>query len=115
MIVTRTRSKLTCLILAGAVFASGCLHSTRLVTEPEGANVTVNGQFLGPSPVIYQDRGGVPKTYYIKIEKPGYKTIETGVDSVYKADIHLLALLAAIFGYFFTAELEDNYKFILQQ
>lgn len=103
------------LVTAAAVLASGCLHTTRIVTEPEGANVTVSGQFLGPSPVLYQDRSGAPKSYFLKIEKPGYKTVETTVDSVYKADIKLLFLIPGIFPYFFTAELEDQYKYILQQ
>lgn len=108
-------SKLVAVAVALSVFTSGCLHSTRIVTDPEGANVTINGQFQGPAPIVFQDRSGAPRTYYVKVEKPGYKTLDLTVDSVYKADIKLLFILAGIFPYFFTAELEDNYKFILQQ
>ncbi len=110
-----TLARTFAVVLAAAVLGTGCLHTARIVTEPEGANVTINGQFKGPSPILFQDRSGTPRTYYVKIEKPGYKTLDLTIESVYKADIKLLLLIPGIIPYFFTAELEDSYPFTLQQ
>ena len=94
--------------------AVSCAHTTRFATDPEGAMVSVNGRPVSVSPAIYMSRSGVPSTYFVKVEKEGYKTQELTLESSYRADISLLLLLAAIVPYFFSARLEDEYKMPLQ-
>jgi hypothetical protein len=55
----------------------------------------------------------VPKPYFFRVEKPGYKPFEGKIESSYRADISLFLLLAAIVPYFFSARLEDEYNFTL--
>ena len=97
------------------ILASGCAHSVRINTEPEGADVSVNGVYLGKSPVIHHERSGFPKNYFVKVEKDGFKKMDTALQATYKADVSLLLLLPGIIPYFFTADLEDTYNFHLQR
>ena len=90
------------------------MHTTHIKTEPVGADITINGQYQGASPVRFHDRSGIPKMYYFKISKRGYREIETSIEQVYKADLSLLLLVVGIFPYFFSATLEDEYVFKLQ-
>ena len=103
------------LTVIALILASGCAHSVRINTEPEGADVSVNGVYLGKSPVIHNERSGFPKSYFVKIEKDGFKKMDTALVSTYKADITLLLLIPGIVPYFFTADLEDTYNFHLQR
>ena len=65
-----------CLLLL-AVLVAGCgSHYTHIYSEPQGAKVFVDGQFIGKTPCVYNDArslGG--KSYTFKVKKKGYKTI----------------------------------------
>lgn len=91
----------------------GCLQTTRINTDPPGAQITLNGAPLGETPVYYNTRAGIPKTYFLEIEKRGCKKVETKLESAYRADISLGLLIPGIVPYFFSARLEDDYKYSL--
>ena len=93
----------------------GCLQTTRINSDPPGAHVSVNGAPFGKTPLYYRTRAGVPKTYFLEIVKPGYKPVETKVESNYRADASLALLLPGTVPYFFSARLEDDYKYSLIQ
>jgi len=94
----------------------GCSYNVAIMTNPEGAKVYVQGMYIGKSPATYRDRSGTPKTYMLKITKPGHKEINTVIDRNYKADISLLWLIPGIIPYFVgTAELEETYNFELER
>lgn len=101
------------LLAIGLVFAFGlsaCQHTTRMNTTPEGAEIYVNGIPIGETPVTYKSRSGFPQTYYVKIEKEGYKTLkDITIESQYRADESLVLLILGIVPYFFSARLEDQY------
>lgn len=46
-------------LLLGLSSFSGCAHSTRVLTVPEGAQVYVNGKSLGDSPTFFNERSGI--------------------------------------------------------
>lgn len=73
----------------------------------------LNGAPLGKTPIYYNTRAGIPKTYFLEIEKSGCKKVETKLESNYRADLSLALLIPGIVPYFFSARLEDDYKFIL--
>ncbi len=104
-------------LLTGMVFAvalGACSHTAQITTEPEGADIWVNGIYIGQTPTHYESRSGTPATYYVRIEKEGYKPIKAAtIESSYRADISLALLILAIVPYFFSARLEDQYKFDL--
>jgi hypothetical protein len=107
---TSVWSRVLVAVLGAAVLFSGCAHSARITTEPEDADVFVNGIPLGKSPRNFLSRSGLPTVYYVRIEKPGYKTLkDITIESTYRADASLVLLLFAIVPYFFSARLEDQY------
>lgn len=109
--------KFVAAILAGAMIAAGCSQTVRITTEPEGADVYVNNIYVGQTPTNWRTRSGVPDTAYVKIEKPGYETVNNAtIEKSYRADVQLLWLIAAIIPYFVvTARYEDDYIFHLKK
>ncbi len=100
-------------LLVVTLLLQGCLQTSRINTDPPGAHVSLNGAPLGKTPLYYSTRAGIPKTYFLEIDKPGYKRVETKVESNYRADVSLTLLLPGIVPYFFSARLEDDYKYSL--
>ncbi|MCA9471683.1 MAG: PEGA domain-containing protein [Nitrospirales bacterium] len=99
--------------LACVFLLQGCLQTSRINTDPPGAQIMLNGAPLGKTPIYYNTRAGIPKTYFLEIEKSGCKKVETKLESNYRADLSLALLIPGIVPYFFSARLEDDYKFIL--
>ena len=100
-------------VLVAFAICTSCAHTTQILTEPEGARVTVNGAPAGDTPTIYSSRSGFPRTYYVKIQKEGYENVELTLDSTYQADLSLLLLIPGIIPYFFSARLEKQYTYPL--
>lgn len=75
--------KLTPKILTGAltivlvVFAIGCTSLTVINSSPEGAKVFVDEQAVGLTPFTYSDTKIIGSSTYIRLEKEGYKTLNT--------------------------------------
>jgi hypothetical protein len=98
----------------------GCSHAVVIDTDPTGAEVRVNGEKLGTSPVTYTETTGWEKIYEIEASKPGYKTtrkqvkqtewnmpitIGSGIGAF--ACIYFLGL-PPILGLFFARQLPDR-------
>ena len=103
-------------LLALLPLALGCSYNVSIMSQPEGAGCYIQGMYVGETPVNFQARSGTPKTLMIKITKPGYKEINSVIESSYKADISLLWLIPGLIPYFVgTATLEDHYNFVLEK
>ena len=104
-------------IVVTLILLSACSFSTRINTEPEGADITVNGIYVGKTPTVYKYRSGTPATTYVEIKKKGYEDIRNGtIEKAYRADIQLLWLIPGLIPYFVgTARYEDDYVFHLQK
>lgn len=78
----------------------GCIsHDVQVHSVPQGAKVYVNGEFIGKTPCIYQDKrkagGG---TYEFKVEKEGYQTIKrTYKQKMNTEEVGLAGLFALVF------------------
>lgn len=110
------RSKALCALLALAIVTTpACTQNTRIITEPEGAEVKIDGLYLGQGPVTFISRSGFPDQAYVEITLDGYEPIKNGViKKSYRADLSLLLLLPGIIPYFFSARFEDDYRFVLK-
>lgn len=108
--------KILCVWLAvSVVLTPACAQSSRIITEPEGAEVEIDNIYIGQSPVTWTSRSGLPDQAYIKITKEGYEPVKNGIlKKTYRADLSLLLLLAGIVPYFFSARFEDDYRFALK-
>jgi hypothetical protein len=61
------------LFLVLFVFLASCSSSTRIISEPPGAVVVVNGQAVGETPYVYEDSKISFSKTLITLEKEGYK------------------------------------------
>jgi len=87
------------LILIGlASVFTGCVSSTMIQSEPAGAKVFINGEYYGETPIIMADSKLALTSTYIRLEKEGYRTLETVI--VRDEDIDFGAAIAGIFFYF---------------
>lgn len=111
------RSKALCVFLALAIVSTpACTQTTRIITEPEGAEIKVDGLYLGQGPVTFISRSGFPDQAYVEIAMDGYEPVKNGViKKSYRADLSLLLLLPGIIPYFFSARFEDDYRFALKR
>ncbi len=55
-------------------FTSGCTSHILINTEPDGAEVYVDGQYLGEAPVDFADSAIVGTTHLVEVKKEGYET-----------------------------------------
>ena len=88
------RNKLIPFVLIIAVL-SGCTSSTMIQTDPSNAEVYVNSEYIGESPVKYSDSKVAFSTNYLKIKKEGYETLTT--DFSRDENINILAGCAGFF------------------
>lgn len=75
---------------------SGCMSSTMIETQPKGAKVFLDNEYVGTSPVVMQDYKFATMSTYVRIEKDGYETIYTDICRDEEIDIG-----SAIAGFFF--------------
>jgi hypothetical protein len=103
------------ILLAAILASSSCAHSSRITSDPEGADVYINNIFIGQTPTNYRSRSSLPEPAYVRIEKKGFKPIKNAViEKALRADVSLLLLLPGIIPYFFSARFEDNYVFSMK-
>ena len=74
--------KIVSLILSLALIASfvSCKSSTTIRTEPEGADVYIDGVHMGKTPYEYSDLYPIFTESKLSISKPGYKLINTNLN-----------------------------------
>ncbi len=85
-------------ILFVIIIFSSCESSTQLVTDPPGANVYINGAYMGKTPMVMADKKLSMSTTYIAFEKEGYVPLETFI--VRDEDIDVGAAIGGIFLYY---------------
>lgn len=62
------------LILGLLVLTAGCTEKLLIRSVPPGAQVTLNGNIVGTTPMVYETRNPVPLAFHI--EKPGLPAAE---------------------------------------
>ena len=99
-----------------SIAASACSHRVTINSNPTGARVYVDNQFVGVTPASFVEKSGLAKEYQIRLEREGYRTVtaheKRGVNVVY-------AIFAVLFtcgaGLLWSFELEDHYDYSLER
>jgi hypothetical protein len=65
----------------------GCASSTLIQTQPPGARVYVNGAAVGTTPYTMTDTKIVGSTTAIRLELPGYQTLDTTISRNEELDV----------------------------
>lgn len=69
--------KSTALILAVTVLFGSCSSSTLIQSNPSGAKVYMNEEYMGVTPLSYSDTKIVGSTTSLRIEKEGFEPLYT--------------------------------------
>ena len=95
-------------------------QKTLFVSEPPGAQISVNGEVIGKTPCEYEYRAGTDKTYKIAVRKEHYQAVEKQftTDAIDKESRQKWLVAGLVWsplwlGAVFTKKLEDSYHFVL--
>lgn len=108
----KTLIAVLCLFLF--TFAS-CSSSTRIMSNPSGAQVYVGGNYMGNTPLVHTDKKIAGSSSSLRIEKEGYEPILGSIQK--NGDVNVGALIAGIFfliPLFWVVGYPDGYQFELQ-
>ncbi len=83
------------LMLAGLVFLSSCVSSTVISSEPPGAKLYINDEYMGLTPYTYSDTKITGMTNFVRLEKEGYEPLHTAFSRSEEADVG--AIVAGVF------------------
>ncbi len=84
-----------------------------MVTDPPGASIAT-GDGLVVRGEQLEAASGLPSSHVVRVSAPGFEPADFEVRLGYRADPSLLLLLAGIVPYFFSARLDDAYRFSLR-
>jgi hypothetical protein len=77
-------TKLTAVValLVLVTFTSlACSTNTKFVSDPPGAKVYVNGEFIGETPCDFNSSTGLPERYHVQLFKDGYSELNLYIDA----------------------------------
>ena len=80
-------SKVLAVFLAFSIFLTSCASSTRIVSEPPGAKVYLDGEYVGQTPYTMRDTKIVGSCTDVTLKKEGYKEFYTSICRNEKADV----------------------------
>lgn len=63
-------------IAIAAIAATGCAHTVVIETEPVGAAVSIDGEFVGTSPVITEQRTSTGGRLHVAVAADSYQTAD---------------------------------------
>jgi len=69
-----------CLLALVLVPLAACSATSRFHTEPKGAKLFINGDYIGETPVVYDDSYGLPSRMHVEIQKEGYDDLDMYMD-----------------------------------
>lgn len=69
--------KVTAVLVAVVVLFASCSSSTLIQSDPSGAKVYMNEEFMGVTPLSYSDTKIVGSTTSLRIEKEGFEPLYT--------------------------------------
>jgi hypothetical protein len=91
-----------------------CSTNTKFVSDPPGAKVYINGEFIGETPCDFNSSTGLPERYHIQLFKDGYSQLNVYIDAEMSL-VWALLVVPVTFGVAipWSWTLENMYKFKL--
>lgn len=109
-------TKAISLLLVGSVLLTSCVSTTMIQSEPEGANLYLNGEFAGTTPYRYQDTKIVGSTTAIKLEKEGYDPLNTSILRNEEADAGaIVGGVFLLFPFLWTMKYKPSHTYELSE
>lgn len=90
--------KSSALLMAVVVLFASCSSSTLIQSEPSGAKLYMNGEYMGVTPFSYSDTKIVGSSTEIRLEKEGYEPLYTMMSRDETVDVG--AIIGGVFFLF---------------
>lgn len=74
-------------VLAITVLFASCSSATLIQSNPSGAKVYMDGQYMGTTPYSYSDTKIIGSITEVRLEKEGYETFHTFLSRNERADV----------------------------
>ncbi len=108
-------------VLVVVLLTQACTHWVVVRTSPPGARAKINGEYVGDTPLFYEETTGWSKTYRLELEKEGY---EPRLEKLEQDDLMWkyacpavcfcpFTLGLSLTGCLFSYGLADEYNFVL--
>jgi hypothetical protein len=98
---------LTCLM--------GCTSTTTISSRPTGANVTVDGQNLGPAPALWSNTVWAGTKNQVRLSMPGYQDVNTTIAAdQWSVGRVVASVLCFLPGLLWSTDYRPEYEFSLQ-
>ena len=79
--------KITALGLSVVMLFTSCASTTTINSTPSNASIYIDGELIGTTPFTHSDTKIVGSTTTIKLEKEGYRDLNTSISRSEEADI----------------------------
>ena len=101
-----------CLLALVLVPLAACSATSRFHTEPKGAKLFINGDYIGETPVVYDNSYGLPSRMHVEIQKEGYKDLDMYVDKslAYQTLATFLFPYTSTFAVFWSYRFAGDYR-----
>ncbi|MFN0030831.1 MAG: PEGA domain-containing protein [Flavobacteriales bacterium] len=101
-------------ILSAALLLSSCSSTTMIQSTPSGADVYMDGQPLGKTPVSYSDTKIVGSSTSVTLKKEGYADLNTTLTRDEKADVGaIIGGCFLLFPFLWTMEYNPTHNYTL--
>lgn len=97
----RTKSifmKVAAVLLAATVLFASCSSATLIQSNPSGAKLYMNGEYMGVTPYTYSDTKIVGSSTEVRLEKDGYEPMYTFLSRDERVDVG--AIVGGVFFLF---------------
>ena len=92
----RAHTARTAVVTLALLVGSACAHQTTYMSEPPGAEVFIDGERKGETPLVVDDTAGAPDVERVLVRDP--RTGESMRFDVVHDSFHTAAVLAAVLG-----------------
>lgn len=80
-------TRIVCIFLASAILFASCSSTTLIQSNPPKAKVYMEGMYMGETPFYHTDTRTVGSSFNLKIEKDGFKPLNTSISRTEEIDV----------------------------
>jgi hypothetical protein len=107
--------KVAAVLLAATVLFASCSSATLIQTNPGGAKLYMNGEYMGVTPYSYSDTKIVGSTTDVRLEKEGFETLHTTLSRNERADVGaIVGGLFFLFPFLWTMKYNPTHTYELR-
>lgn len=115
MKTTSKTTKTISVLLAGSILLTSCASTTMIQSNPSGAKLYLNGEYVGETPHTHSDTKIVGSTTTVRLEKEGYETFNEAFSRNEEADVGaIIGGILVLFPFLWTMKYKPSRTYELK-